>query len=242
MSKQTVIIDREFAALIIPPTQEEAFQLLQNLKADGCRDPLVVWGGHDILLDGHSRYNFCIGFKIPFTVKEVSLASRQDAIFWIVKNQLGRRNLTPWARAELALKLKPEIAAKAKDRQGKRFAPGEPIDTGKELGKIAGISSVTVRRADFLLKNAPAGTIAKLRQGQATINREYRDLTGTKDWHLEQQTALRTALEQIAHYEKPDGDSYAHALDVVQDIAARAIMPAPDSNIPSKSSEAACAT
>lgn len=40
---------------------------------------------------------------------------RDDALIWIIKNQLGRRNLSAYDRSILALKLKPVIAAKAKE-------------------------------------------------------------------------------------------------------------------------------
>ena len=33
--------------------------------------------------------------EIPFTIHEKEFASRYEAIIWICKNQLGRRNLTP---------------------------------------------------------------------------------------------------------------------------------------------------
>ena len=38
-----------------------------------------------------------------------------DAIIWIIKNQFGRRNLSVYDRSILALKLKPVIAAQAKE-------------------------------------------------------------------------------------------------------------------------------
>ena len=46
-------IDPEFKALIPPLSADESAQLEANLVADGCRDPLVVWG--DTLIDGHNR-------------------------------------------------------------------------------------------------------------------------------------------------------------------------------------------
>ena len=49
-------IDSELRALIPPLSSEERSQLEVNLVAEGCRDPLVVWKGHHILLDGHNRY------------------------------------------------------------------------------------------------------------------------------------------------------------------------------------------
>jgi hypothetical protein len=39
----TIVIDKEFQSLIPPLASEERQQLEQNIKEDGCRDPLVVW-------------------------------------------------------------------------------------------------------------------------------------------------------------------------------------------------------
>lgn len=47
-------------------------------------------------MDGHNRYTIAKKHpEIPFTVHEKEFASRYEAIIWICKNQLGRRNLTP---------------------------------------------------------------------------------------------------------------------------------------------------
>lgn len=48
-----------------------------------------------ILIDGHNRYEICQKHDRRFSCSEVKLASRQDAINWIINNQLGRRNLHP---------------------------------------------------------------------------------------------------------------------------------------------------
>ena len=109
-------IDREFQALIPALSTEERQQLEQNLLRDGCRDPLVVWrDGRETLLDGHNRYEICMRRGLAFQVKPVEIESRDDAKIWIINNQFGRRNITPYQRAELALKLEPLYAARAKD-------------------------------------------------------------------------------------------------------------------------------
>ena len=47
-------------------------------------------------MDGHNRFTIAKKHpEIPFTVHEKEFASRYEAIIWICKNQLGRRNLTP---------------------------------------------------------------------------------------------------------------------------------------------------
>ena len=55
ISRDEIQIDPEFKSLIPPLSNDERSQLLANLLASGCRDPLVVWKGHNILLDGHNR-------------------------------------------------------------------------------------------------------------------------------------------------------------------------------------------
>jgi len=68
-----------------------------------------------------------------------------------IDNQFSRRNLTPFARGELALKRKHIIAAKAKENQKRSGGAvpqksAEPVETRKELAKIAGVSHDTIAR------------------------------------------------------------------------------------------------
>ena len=67
-------VDKEFAALIPPLTQDEYDQLEKNLLAEGCRDRLVVWG--DILIDGHNRLEICTKHKITYDVVSLKFANR----------------------------------------------------------------------------------------------------------------------------------------------------------------------
>ena len=87
--------DAEFSALIPPLTDDERRQLEANILADGCRDPLVVWQEESILLDGHNRYRICRKHRIAFDVRRVRLPDKTAAKLWVIRNQLGRRNLTP---------------------------------------------------------------------------------------------------------------------------------------------------
>ena len=44
--QELLTIDPQFKNLIPPLQRTEYLQLEENLLADGCRDPLVVWRGH----------------------------------------------------------------------------------------------------------------------------------------------------------------------------------------------------
>lgn len=173
-------IDSELSALIPPLTEDERRQLEANLRVDGCRDPLVVWQEQGILLDGHNRYRLCQQHHIEFDVRQVSLPDRNAAKVWIIRNQFGRRNLTPYQRAELALKLEPLIAAKAKEKQRAAGGAvvqksGEPaVRTDKELARTAGVSHDTIAKAKFLRDNADDQTKEQLRTGQTSIHAAYK--------------------------------------------------------------------
>lgn len=87
-------IDPEFQGKIPPLTSEELDQLEKNIVSDGkVINPIIVWNG--LIIDGHNRYAILQKHPdIPYTVHEKEFADRYEAIVWICKNQLGRRNLT----------------------------------------------------------------------------------------------------------------------------------------------------
>ena len=94
-------IDPEFAEKIPPLTPEEFEQLEANILAEGTvLSPLIVWNG--VIVDGHNRYKIIQAHpEITFTTHEKEFIDRYEAISWICKNQLGRRNLTPEQRRYL---------------------------------------------------------------------------------------------------------------------------------------------
>ena len=90
-----LIIDPEFRDKIPPPTEDEFTLLEENILSDGAVfSPLIVWDG--TILDGHNRYEIIQKHpELTYAVHKVSFANRYEAISWICKHQLGRRNLTP---------------------------------------------------------------------------------------------------------------------------------------------------
>jgi hypothetical protein len=131
-------IDKEFESLIPPLSAEEYEQLERNVVKEGVRDPLVVWpqeDGADLLIDGHNRWKIVVKHGgIPFDLKKMKFSSRDEAKQWIILNQFGRRNLSAYDRSILALKLKPLIAAEAKERM--TLAPQKKAERDKEVQEI----------------------------------------------------------------------------------------------------------
>ena len=149
-------IDAEFAALIPPLSAEERQQLEENIvEHGGARDPLVVWAskGTLTLIDGHNRYEICSRLELPFDVHEVRFSDRDAAKHWIVKNQLGRRNLTADSFTYL-LGLDYKLEKKGAGGDGTNQHTEECAQnehkarTAERLGNEYGVSPATVRRAE----------------------------------------------------------------------------------------------
>jgi len=148
-----VIIDPEFRDLL-PPLGPESFAALEaSLLEHGVRDSLVVWKGHNILVDGHNRYEISMQHGLPFNVVEVEFDSREAVLIFIVSNQISRRNLPPLQfsyyvglhyRADKLIGGRPSLdSSKEKLRQNDEVFGS----TGKRLAEKYKVSPRTVERA-----------------------------------------------------------------------------------------------
>ena len=179
-------IKREYKTLIPPLSPEEYQYLEENILKDGVREPLVVWG--DILIDGHNRYEICQKHGITYKTVNKDFESDEEAERWIILNQFGRRNLTKFQRSELALKLKPMLAAQAKKRQGKRNDLNIPQnsaecskngETREDIAKIAGVSRDTISKVSVIQEKGSPEQIQRARTGGKgnTVNAIYHEIT-----------------------------------------------------------------
>lgn len=153
-------IDKEFEKLI-PPLQDTEFSgLTKSILKYGCQEPIEIW--NNTIIDGHNRHKICKANNIPFEVREMDFSDRSEALVYIIEKQFGRRNLLPFQRSELALKMKNVIQAKAKEKQaefhGNQYKSGllqksdkVQIHTDDELSKLAGVSRDTIRKAEKII-------------------------------------------------------------------------------------------
>ena len=172
-------IDPEFQNAIPPLSEAELAALTESLKSEGCREALVVWDG--ILVDGHNRFAICIHHEIPFETRNISFPSRTSALVWMKKNQLGRRNLTDYQRAEIALSLKEDLAKLARERQGRRTdledahnipanLPGSSGETRDALADMAGVSGRTLDKVERITLDAIPEVREKAKTGELSIH------------------------------------------------------------------------
>lgn len=179
----SIVIDEEFKSLIPPLSEDEFRQLEANCVRDGIRDPLVVWpqdDGNDILVDGHNRFRIsAMHSGIRFDIRRMEFKDRDEARRWIILNQFGRRNLSAYDRSVLALKLKPMIAEKAKERQNLGLKSDGGGRTDEALGKIAGVGKDTIHKVETIEAKATPAIKEDVKSGDLSINRAYQIVTGT---------------------------------------------------------------
>lgn len=107
------------------PLQKEEMELLEeSILKEGIREPLVVWNnnGKQILVDGHNRYEIARKHNLSFTTITKDFADIDEAIDWINKNQLGRRNLTDEQRKYLIGKIYNQQKKKHGGNRGNQYA------------------------------------------------------------------------------------------------------------------------
>ena len=172
----SIRIDEEFENLIPPLSPEEFAQLEENCVRDGIREPLVIWkqdNGDSILIDGHNRFRIIAKHMLHYTERWMQFKDRDEAKVWIIRNQFGRRNLSAYDRSLLALKLKPMIADKAKERQNLGLKSDEGCRTDVKLGKIAGVGKDTIHKVEVIESKAPEALKQQVKSGDKSINSAY---------------------------------------------------------------------
>ena len=207
-----ITVDSEFKELIPPLSFEEFTQLAENIAKDGCRDPLVIW--NNTLVDGHNRYDICNRLKLPFKTIQRHFENRSEIIEWIITNQFGRRNLNPYIRGTLAIRLEAEIAARAKKNQKTSSGGKNPqlleistkaVNTREELAKIAGVSDNTISKIKKIEKKGSEEVKKSLAKGEISINEAHKKIKAEETRQARVDTIVEiskgnSSLEQIAEF------------------------------------------
>jgi hypothetical protein len=195
-------INEDFKKLIPPLTEEEFEQLAKNiLEEGGIRDAICTWDG--FIIDGHNRHEIAQKHDLEYRTKELEFNDEDAVKEWMVMNQLGRRNLLPYSRSLLALKLEGIFRAKAKVKQSegggavKEISPEAVVETRKELAKIANVSDNTITRVKKIEEKAPAELKEKLSNGIVSVNEAYKEVTSTPVDKKSDKNECRTPIHII---------------------------------------------
>ena len=160
----TLTIDPEFEAKCPPLTEDELAQLEENILEEGLvLMPLIVW--NNTIVDGHNRYKIAQKHPgIEFRIHEKQFNNRYEAISWICKNQLGRRNLTSQQKKYLiGQRYDAEKKAHGGDRKSEKAKSSGQNDhlifaqkTRERIASETNTSDGYVKRADLYAKGIDA--------------------------------------------------------------------------------------
>ena len=201
-AEKTPVVLPELANLLPPLTDEQLAVLEQDIQTNGCYSPVVV--NEDlVIVDGHNRRAVCDKLGVPYQMAVFHFDDTLEAMQWAVDTQKGRRNLDTWELAKIALKLKPEVEAKAKAKMGTRtdllttLSEGPtPMTTRKELADAVGIGEVTMGKAIKIDEQAPQAVKDALDNKEISVNQGYNITRQSQDVpEEEREAAAEAALE-----------------------------------------------
>lgn len=209
-TERTPTVLPEMAELLPPLSGEQLAALEADLLQNGCYSPVIV-NEELVVVDGHNRQSLCEKHGIPYNMAVFAFEDLLEAKQWALDTQKGRRNLDKWELGKIALKLKPEVEAKARanmssgggDQKSENAKSGsatlpDPIstvDTRKELADSVGLGERTMGKVMQIDEHAPAAVKEALDKKELSINQGYQITQQVKD--LPETEREQAALEAV---------------------------------------------
>lgn len=146
-------INVDFENLIPKLTLDQFTQLEENMVKEGrARNPLVIWKGHDVLVDGHNRLRVLKAHpELGWTFFEQEFSDEDEIKDWIIRNALGTRNLTEMQITELRGRLynmrKSTLGGDRKSNPKKKDLKNSKVGMSHSIAKELGVSHATIELA-----------------------------------------------------------------------------------------------
>ena len=202
----------EMAELLPPLTGEQLAALEADILKNGCYSPVIV-NEDMVVIDGHNRQRLCEQHGLPYQMAVFSFEDMLEAKQWALDTQKGRRNLDKWELGKIALRLKPDIEARARANQsaagGDKFGEKplsatlpeavSSVDTRRELADTVGLGERTMGKVMQIDEHAPAAVKEALDSGDLSINQGYnitRQVRELPEEQREEAAALAVELEK----------------------------------------------
>lgn len=202
----------EMAELLPPLTGEQLAALEADILKNGCYSPVIV-NEDMVVIDGHNRQRLCEQHGLPYQMAVFSFEDMLEAKQWALDTQKGRRNLDKWELGKIALRLKPDIEARARANQsaagGDKFGEKplsatlpeavSSVDTRRELADTVGLGERTMGKVMQIDEHAPTAVKEALDSGDLSINQGYNITRQVRELPEEQRdeaAALAVELEK----------------------------------------------
>ena len=214
-AERTPTILPDLAELLPPLSGEQLAALEKDILQNGCYAPIIV--NEDlVVVDGHNRQQICTRHDLPYKMAVFAFDDLLEAKQWALDTQKGRRNLDKWELGKIALKLRPEIEARAKANQqayhGNQYERGPsatlpevhsaPVDTRKELAASVGLGERTMGKVMQIDEHAPAAVKEALDKKELSINQGYQITRQIQDLPEDEQGQAALELVELEKAKK----------------------------------------
>ncbi|UZR96565.1 ParB/RepB/Spo0J family partition protein [Chondrinema litorale] len=220
----SLVTEEKYERYIRKHTKEEYEALSKAIAQDGkIRDPLtvkLVEGELDrertfIVIDGHHRLRAAkelleegrLEFeKVPITIEK--FANDQEIFVWMLRHQLGRRNLTPFERAEIGFRITSFLETLAQDKKKHKKVDNkllskwikapetDKIDYAEVVSDLTGVPRTTIIRAKKLHNQADDELKGLIRAGDISISKAYQQLVDVEK-QLKKEAQIRQRAEDF---------------------------------------------
>ena len=214
-AERTPTVLPELAELLPPLSGEQLAALEKDILQNGCYAPIIV--NEDlVVVDGHNRQQICTRHDLPYKMAVFAFDDLLEAKQWALDTQKGRRNLDKWELGKIALKLRPEIEARAKANQqayhGNQYESGPsatlpevhsaPVDTRKELAASVGLGERTMGKVMQIDEHAPAAVKEALDKKELSVNQGYQITRQIQDLPEDEQGQAALELVELEKAKK----------------------------------------
>ncbi len=213
--ERTPTVLPEMAELLPPLTGEQLAALEADILKNGCYSPVIV-NEDMVVIDGHNRQRLCEQHGLPYQMAVFSFADLLEAKQWALDTQKGRRNLDKWELGKIALRLKPDIEARARANQqeyhGNQYDSGlsatlpevhsDPVDTRKELADAVGLGERTMGKVMQIDEHAPPAVKEALDSGDLSIHQGYNITQQVRELPEEQRDEVAAQAVELAKVKK----------------------------------------
>lgn len=213
-AERTPTVLPELAELLPPLSGEQLAALEKDILQNGCYAPIIV--NEDlVVVDGHNRQQICTRHDLPYKMAVFAFDDLLEAKQWALDTQKGRRNMDKWELGKIALKLRPEIEAKAKENMslgGQAYKPSEeglttlsnlpPVNTRRDLADSVGIGEVTMGKIMQIDEHAPVAVKEALDKKELSVNQGYQITRQIQDLPEDEQGQAALELVELEKAKK----------------------------------------
>jgi len=167
-------INEDYQNMIPSPSGDETSEILNSLKKNGQKHPVVVNSKNMDLVDGYTRYGLLKSLKMKIWYEKREFKNEKDIMNFILISNVLRRHLRPFDKVRLFRPIYDMEKKEAYDRLKKISRHRTKEETGSALEKFSDqlkISPTTAKNALVVIDKGTPSQIRKVHDRLVSLTR-----------------------------------------------------------------------